>query len=381
MFRRAVVPTRPKSAWCPPMTKRFLSAALALSSICLPVSAYAQFANDPFFDHTVPLSQAYGFESIGLGLDLAATFSPPYDEELVETLEGLTGTAYQRFKGSLENHDGDLAASLAAALHEVGEAAEDGEDPTEAIAEARDLLAKAYEAVIPADLRDSAAFKGGLMIDLLLAEGGVAEGYEEAVENQEPWEYPNGWVALQRVKALWDDVKDGASPERLADGQEMLDLLDTLYPEAEPPASVAGWNPEEAEGPAQRLGGIIEDVTDANLYPGRDVARLVGHLGELTTAACAVYPDDEGLAVETIYAVYDLYDAEVAGVASMFAEETAENASDLFGHMIAVEDDDDDEAATSSEEEAADGGDELSAADACGELAVAFGELKTVLGG
>ena len=385
MFRRAAARIRQKSGWCRLMTKRvsFAVAAIAMASVCLPQTAFAQYANDPFFDHTVPLSQAYGFESIGLGLDLAAAFSAPYDDELVETVEGVTGAAHARFAGTLEKQDAALATALAAALHDVAEAVEEGEDAGAAIAEARNLLAKAYETVVPAELRDNAAFKGGLMIDLLLAEDGVAEGYEEAAENDEPWEYPNGWVALQRVKALWGEVSGGASAEHLTDGQEMLDLLDTLYPQSAPPESVAGWNPEEAEGPSQRLGGIIETVVDANLYPGRDVPRLIGHLGELTKAACAAYPDSDEIAAETIYAVYDLYAANVEGVAGMFAPEVQEHASDLFGDMIAAGgDDDDDDAETAGTETAqADDDDDLSAGDACGQLATAFGELKTAFGG
>ena len=365
------------------MTKRFTVAlaALAMASVCLPAQAFAQFAHEPFFDNAVELSHAYGLESIGLRLDLAAAFAAPYDDELIETIEGVSGPAYQRFGGTLQARDADLAMALSAALHEVEEAVEDGADPAEAIAEARGLLAKAYDVVIPAELRNSAAFKGGVLIQLLLAEEGVAEGYEEAVEGNEPWEYPNGWAALQRVKILWDEIKGDASAERLADGQEMLDLLDTLYPQAEPPASLAGLNPEEAEGPAQRLGGIIEDVTNADLYPGRDVSRLVGHLGKLTTAACNVYAQDDDVAVETIYAVFDLYDANVEKVASMFAAEAQERASEAFEYMIAGDDEDDEGAANAETAVIAEDNTVLSAVDACGELAAALAELKSAFGG
>jgi len=370
------------------MNKRsIILAALAMGSVSLPGMAFAQYGNSPFYDHTVELSQAYGLEVIGLRLDLAAAFSPPYDDELAETIEGVTGAALARFSGTLEDRDPELATALAAALDEVAEIAEgeSDEDPAEAIAEARELLEQAYAVVIPAELRDQAAFKGGVIINLLLAEGGVAEGYEEAVENNEPWEYPNGWAALQRVKALWEEVKDSASAERLADGQEMLDLLDTLYPEAQPPAVVAGLNPEEAESPAQRLGGIVEEVTDADLYPDRDLPKLMGHLAEMTTAACAVYPQNADIAAESIYAVYDLFATHLADVSGMFAPELQENASELFGSMIVAEDDDDDDdgAASAEDEEEDDDGDDdqLSGTDACGELAEAFTELRAVLGG
>ena len=368
------------------MKRSSFIAALALGSVCLPASAFAQYANSPFYDHTVELSQAHGLESIGLRLDLAAAFTAPYDDELVETIEGMTGAPLARFNGTLTQSNPELATALAAALHDVSEAVEDGADPTAAIAEARELLEQAYSAVISVALRDDPAFNGGIIINLLLAEEGVAEGLEEAVENDEPWEYPNGYVALQRVKALWQEIKRGASEQRLADGQEMLDLLDTLYPQAEPPESLAGLNPEEAEGPSQRLGGIVEEAVDADLYPGRELPRLVTHLAEVTAAACAVYPEQAEVAAETIYAVFDLYDAHVDKVAGMFAPEAQEQASELFGQLIGVGEDDDDEAAegavtAETAPAAADEDDALSATDACGELAEAFAGLKTALGG
>lgn len=364
------------------MTKRSsILTAVAMASTCLTGAALAQqYANSPFYEHTVALSQAYGIEAIGLRLDLAEAFSAPYDDELAETIEGVTGTDFQRFAGTLGANSPQLAEALTAALGEVAEAVETGTDVTEAVIEARALLAEAYAAVIPPEMRDQPAFKGGVIINLLLAEGGVAEGYEEAVENSEPWEYPNGWAALQRVNALWEEVKGSASAERLADGQEMLDLLDTLYPEAQPPASVAGLNPEEAESPSQRLGGIVEEVTDADLYPGRDLPRLMGHLAELTTAACAVYPQNDAVASETVYAVHDLFATHLEDVSGMFAPELQEHASELFGALIAAEDDDDDAGEAAAGDEGEDD-DLLSTTDACAELATAFAELRTVLGG
>src|SRR5690606_9280149 len=371
----AAVLTRSKSGWCRPMTKRFhLSiSAIALSVAMLPSTGFAQYSGDPFFDNTVALSQAYGLESIGLRLDLASTFDVPYDDELVETIEGVTGGALERFEGTLAAADAELAQNLRAALEEVAEAAEEGEDTAAAVEEARALLAQAYDVVIPQDLRGTPAFTGGIMIQLLLAEEGVAEGYEEAAEGNEPWEYPNGWVALQRVKTLWSEIEADASEQHAADALEMFEVLDGLYPEAQPPESVAGWNPEEAEAPAQRLGGIVETVVDANLYPGRDAARLSGHLVTLAGEAWTVYDEDEAVARETLYALYDLYDGELAGVASLFVPEDEETASDMFGILIgAGDDDDDDDAGAEADDDDDDDDVTLSGAEVCGELQTAL---------
>jgi len=371
------------------MTKRaLLFPVLAMGSMLVPATSFAQYASSPFYDHTVALSQAYGIEAVVLRLDLATEFSAPYDDELAETIEGVTGPDYARFKGTLEQQDPALAADLAAALDEVAEAVEAGNDVTEAVATARELLAKAYAAIIPAEVRDTDAFMGGVMINLLLAEGGVAEGYEEAVENAEPWEYPIGWAALQRVKALWTDVAAAATPQQLEDGEEMLAQLDTLYPQAESPESVVavvGLNPEEAESPSQRLGGILETVVNADLYPGRELPRLAAHLATVTKETCAAYAEQPEIAAETIYAVHDLYDAHLADVAGLFAPEAEEQAGTSFAALISADDDDDDEreaeAAGVAEEEEEKGEEQRSAAENCAQITETLIELRTALGG
>ena len=90
-----------------------LLAALLLGTVSLPGVAVAQqYANSPFYEHTVDLSRAYGLESIGLRLDLAAAFKAPYDDELIETIEGVTGPVFARFEGTLEERNPELAKSL-----------------------------------------------------------------------------------------------------------------------------------------------------------------------------------------------------------------------------------------------------------------------------
>jgi hypothetical protein len=347
----------------------------------VPTTSFAQYASSPFYDHTVALSQAYGIEALVLRLDLATEFSAPYDDELAETLEEVTGPDYARFKGTLGQQDPALAADLATALAEVAEAVEAGIDVTEAVTTARELLAKAYAAIIPAEVRDTDAFTGGVMLNLLLAEGGVAEGYEEAVENAEPWEYPLGWAALQRVKALWTDVAAAATPQQLEDGEEMLAQLDTLYPQAEP-GSMVGLNPEEAESPSQRLGGILETVVNADLYPGRELPRLAAHLATVTEEACAIYAEQPEIAAETIYAVYDLYDAHLADVAGLFAPEAEEQAGTSFAALISADDGDDErEAEASGDAEEEEGEEQRTAAESCTQISETLMALKTALGG
>src|SRR5690606_16800059 len=121
---------------------------------------------------------------------------------------GVKGPLYEHFEGTREAKDKGLAKALSRSLKAIIAAVEGNGDPKAIVAEARELLDRAYATVIPEELRNNAAFKGGVIQNLLLADDGVAEGYEEAIEEGNPWEYAAGWAALQRVKVLWADVKD-----------------------------------------------------------------------------------------------------------------------------------------------------------------------------
>jgi hypothetical protein len=359
---------------------RLALGAVALGATLLPATAFAQYTHDPYFEQTVVQSQAFGLEVIGLRLALAEKFAPPFDDELVEQIESMTGADLARFSGTLGHHDPELASSLADALDAVEDAVGAREDATAVVKNAQELLAKAYATVIGTEVTDAPSFKAAVLVNLLLAENGVAEGYEEAVENREPWEYPNGWAALQRVKVLWTEIKPLGAEQRQTDGQEMIDALDALFPDAGPPESVAGWNPEEAESPAQRLSGIVEEVADANLYPDRDLPRLAGHLSDITAKACEAYAaGDAAIAAESLYAAFDHYQSHLYDTAGLFAPEVQDKVSELFGALInAGDDDDDDEAAPAA---ADDGEAEVEPAVACGELQQGFVDLKTAFGG
>jgi len=373
-------------------------AALALGSFTLPAVALAQgYAHDPFFEQTVLQSQAFGLEMIGLRLDLTEAFPPPAGDDLAEQLEDISGADFARFGGTLEERDANLASALQSALDEVEDAVREGKDVKPPVSEARDLLKQAYDKVIGPDIQNAPEFKGAVMIQLLLAEGGVAEAYEEAAENKDVWEYPAGWAALQRVKALWSEIEDRATDQRRSDGQEMIDALDQLFPNAGPPSSVAGWNPEEAENPAQRLSGILEEVTDANLYPDRDLPRLAGHLADITGQACKDYAaGKDDVAAETIHAAFDHYGSHIRGTLMLFSPEIEQSAGKLFGEFITVDDDDDDDGASSAGDgataaqdddedkgaAATDGDDQkASVADTCEALQRTLVDVQKVLGG
>ena len=347
--------------------------------------AQAQYAHNPFFEAMQLQSQAIGLEMIGQSLRLVDALDAPLDEDFLEQVERMTLSDFARFGGTLAKLDGELAAKLMAALEAVTEAAEAGDDATALVVDAKRLLANAYDVLIDPATQDTAAFKAAVLANLLLAEGGVAEAYEEAVE--ELWEFPNGWGGLVRVRILWTEIEPLATPQHQADGREMIDEMTVLFPAPQPPDPFVGKNPEEAEAPAQRLVGIIEEVADAALYPGRDLAILAGHLAKVLAPSCQAYADGaDEIAAEGIYTVHDHYANHLGFLLDLIAPEVHERTTGYFAGLITVEEDDGEHEDGDPEGAHRDGDNDgnengVSAAEACLGLIDAFMEAKRVVGG
>ena len=359
--------------------------ALAAAIATAPFAA-AQYTKDPFFESTLQLSQAIGFELALQRLRIVEAIDAPYEAEFAEIVENLTGPDFERFGGTLADLDQALADRLFDVLDAFAEAVEDGEadEVEELLPTANSLLNEAYDLVIPPDVREDHAFKGAVMAQLFLGEGGVAEGLEEAFE--EEWEFANGWGATQRVNVLWSEIRDAATPQQQADIEEMLAAIDAIYPSPEPPESLAGIDPEEAETPAQRIVGFLEVVVDAQLYSGRDQVRLLNHLGVTAAAGCAYYDaGDDQLGREVMYAVFDHYAGETTGLGALiglFAPEVHEEAMEAFEHLVTIEDDDDDgDAAVDPSGDELDDDEAMTAAAACEAVVEALDEGRAILGG
>jgi hypothetical protein len=332
-------------------------------------------------------SRAIGLELAAQRLRIVQALAPPYDEEFAKVVENLIGPDFERFAGTLAAADEDLAEQLYEVLDTIAEGIEEGEDVADLVPTGLDMLATAYDLVIPAELRDLPAFKGGVMAQLLLGEGGVAEGLEEAFE--EEWEFANGWAATQRIKVLWADVMALANDQQRADIEEMIAVLDEIYPSPEPPETFAGIDPEEAETPSQRIVGILEVVLDSALYSGRDQVRLLRHLEDIAGPACESYEaGDDALGREAIYVVLDHYAGETTGLGDLiglFAPEVHEKAMVSLEQLVIVEEADDDKGEDAGEGEGPadddDDDDDMDAAGACNALVEALGEARSVLGG
>ena len=302
-------------------------AALALA----PSAGFGQsgYANAPFRDAPVAVAHAAALERIAvyaraLGLpggsaededdEAAAGAGPQGDEE--EEARPLADLALVR--GSLTVAAPDLAGKLAAA---VGEMAEGGDGGAAGAAAVLPLVEEAKAKLLPADMAITPAFRAAVMASLLLDEGGVAEGYEEAVDG-ESQAYTVGYFALQRVEALWAELA-AAAPER-GGVDATLAILADLFPSGTPPATLSP-DPEQAEAPAQQVVGLLEAVTDAELYPGRDLAGAAARVQDIAEQGCAALAaGDGGLGLETLAIAASYYDATVADTLLMLAPEAGD---------------------------------------------------------
>lgn len=324
-------------------------------------SAQAQFAADPFFEHSDAIRHAYISSRMEARLAVLEALAPMDElpEEIAEQAAALTEVDLPRLAGSLKAADPQLLEALESVLSEVAKVAEGGSAGlAEAAQRASELAAEARAALVPAELLNDPPLTAAWMAKLLLFEPGVAEAYEEAVaENR--WEYPLGWAALQQVKELWEGLRPVADPDLVAEAEEALSTLDTLYPTPEPPTLAS--DPEEAENPSQRLVGLLERIADAHLYPGRDFARLAGLTSELAQDGCKAYQQGQTkLGLERMLAASDSY-SYLAGTASMLAPEAHERVTELFGTIGA-------EGSTMGQ-------------DTCSALVEALNEVRVALGG
>lgn len=360
-----------------------LLAVVVLATI-LTGTALAQYSGAPFFTQSLVQSQAFGLEVALQRLAALEAAGDDLDDDYLEVVEGFEEDL-PRFMGTLQTLDADLAGELEEAIEELEEAVESGSGVAEAISEARELLIAAYALVIPADYRGDPAFNAALITDLSLGEVGVGEGYEEAIEG-ELAAFTMGYVALARVTELWNEIAPGATAQQVADIEEMLDFIGTLYPTPTIDEPIVG-NPEEAEAPVHRLLGVLETVVDAELYPGRDMAALARHLPEELVGACQAYDaGDDALGLEIAIAVgYRYLNADLGDFMEFMAPDVHEEVAELIGALTGLggEDDDDDhgDVVDDDDDEEEEHAALADPAAACHELMEALQEASAFFGG
>lgn len=363
------------------MGSRVLRRVAAVILTAMLASASAQYSGAPFFTQPLVQSQAFGLEMALqrlAALELAGE-AVGEDDDWGEVVEGLESDL-DRFMGTLLAADATLAATVVAAVEEVEEAYESGTDPAGAIGAARAALDAAYPVVVPADVRSDPAFVAALITDMSLGGIGVGEGYEEAIEDELP-AYTLGYVALERVWSLWNDIAGGATTQQRADVEEMLEFIGTLYPTPTIDEALVG-NPEEAEAPVHRIVGVLETIVDAELYPGRDMAVLATRLPEQLAGACEAYEAGDGdLGTEIAIAVgYRYLNADLGDFMEFMAPDVHEEAAQLITVLTGLGGEDADEEGDEGEEH-----EEAAAvfdhATACRALLEALHEARGVFGG
>lgn len=312
--------------------------AVAVAALLLaPALASAQsgYANAPFGDAPVALAQATALERIAAfaeAIGVAPPASEPADGDGDEQAagddddEGGPFADFALVRASLAMKAPALGQKLEAGIDAMGEG---GDDSAEA---ARDVVALADETrrqLLAPDVTGTAPFRAGLVASLLLDEGGVAESYEEAVDG-EPLAYPMGYFALQRVKALWSGLSADLRPAQADDIGEMLAMLDALFPAATQPGSLSA-DPEQAEAPAQQLVGLLEAATNADLYPGRDIAGAAERVHDIASSGCdALGAGQPAVGIETLTIAAAYYTATVADTLGVMAPDAADAVSNQF---------------------------------------------------
>lgn len=319
-----------------------LPTTVAIAALLLaPTVAGAQsssYANAPFREHPVEVAQGAALERIGVAARaLAVTAASDEDDDDAEAVDDDQATAdsgeEKEEEGGLLHDFGLLCANLAtaspelerklaAAIDEMVEAAEDGQDAAEPAQDVIRLVEDAGGKLLSGAVTDTPSFQAALMASLLLEEGGVAEGYEEATEGDGS-AYAIGYFALQRVKSLWEGLAGRASPPQSADVAAMFAILDELFPTQEVPERLSP-DPEQAEAPAQQLVGLLEGVADTELYLGRDLGAAAEVVHDLAAKGCAsLEAGKEAIGLEELRIAVGYYGQTVRDTLGMMAPETA----------------------------------------------------------
>jgi hypothetical protein len=326
------------------MRTDLLATAALAALLVAPTVAGAQqagYTNAPFRDHPVAVAQGAALERIEVAARaLAVTGAGDDDGDQAEASdegdqakvadggeedeeEGGPLADFGQLRASLATASPELADELGEAVEEMVEAAERGTGVDESAEAVIALTGAARDQLLPSELAATPGFQAALMASLLLEEGGVAEGYEEATEG-EAQAYATGYFALQQVKALWQGLAGKASPQQAADVRAMLAMLDGLFPTQELPEQLSP-DPEQAEAPAQQLVGVLEGVADAELYLGRDLAAASGVVHDLAAQGCAsLEAGQAAVGVEQLRIAAAYYAQTVSDTLGLMAPETAE---------------------------------------------------------
>ena len=359
-------------------TKRGLVVGLLVVALGV---AIAQERPAPFAEDPLAISAAFGVEMAVVRLVAAAELIAAGIEgdDVEDALDALEVEG-MRYAWALARTDAALAAELDEALEATGQA----DDPADPIDVALPLAQRARDALV-ADRASDPAFAAAMGVLLLTSATGVAEGFEGGVEG-EAGAYAMGWAALQRVKAYWSTLEPDANDEQRFEVDDQLAELEALFPRPVPPDGLERFDPEEAEGPAYRIAGYVEDVSGALVFPDRDLARLYAATRDVARDGCAAYGAGDRLRGDAHLAWTAFsFDEYLTDTLSLFAPETMAVVSEALLALVPREveeegPDADRDDATGDDAMAAERPGPNEVSDACAALLEALDEAGAALG-
>ena len=300
------------------MNKLLRNLAIVAGAAVASTALAQDYTHNPFYENTAAHSHNYALRAVEIRLNVLENVVVDDDEVYEEAGEGLEDSL-AAIKGSLSAVDAELYEQYEEVLEQIAEAAEEGEDYADLLVEAKLLTEQVHDVLLGADFNSDPVNLGALLARILLAEGGVAEGWEEIFEG-ELAEFAIGWSALQRTNELWADLAPYASEQQAFEVQDSLDFLATeLYAEQTPPEGFELMDAEAGEAPAHRIVSYLETITDATLYPERNLGALVGLIDDLAVEACGLFDAGDALMGE-----------EVLGQSFYFYDENLVRMLDLF---------------------------------------------------
>lgn len=292
---------------------------LAVASAALLGNAFAQnYTHEPFHENPALHSHNYAINAMEIRLYVLGNVVVDDEEVYEEAVEGLEDSLIA-IAGTLNAADANLYTSLADVIEQLEDAVEEGADLSDLVTEARFLVDAARAAILDPAINDDPVALGALLARLMLADGGVAEGWEEIFED-ELAEFVIGWAALQHSYELWAHLEPYANENQAFEVRDSLDFMaEELFPSFLPPEGWHLMDAEAGEAPAHRIVSYLEAITDATLYPQRDLATLVVLIDDLAVSACEIYAGGDSLLGEEVLAQsYYFYDENLPRMLNLF---------------------------------------------------------------
>lgn len=304
------------------MKTDFLRTGVALFAVSLFCAGLAQgYTHDPFFEDTARHSHNWALVSLDVGLyvfENVETDDMDIYDEAVELMED----ALRAIQAKLHDADAGLHADLDDVIEDLEDAVDDGDDFSDLVPEARVLVDRVKELLADPGLDDDPVALGALLSRLLLAEGGVAEGWEELFDD-DIGEYVVGWAALQFVWPVWEKLEVFATENQAFEVRDSLDYIgNELLASYVPREDWRMFDEEAGEAAAHRIVSYLETIADATLFPDRDLGAVAGLAERLAVQACDAYAaGDDLLGGETAVQGYYFFDEHLRKMIDLFDPE------------------------------------------------------------